>query len=254
MFALILTIAAAIAPAHAAPSASVDTASVYEEADTARSMRRAIRQARLDAAVSTADVAEVEMAPVLVTGAPLGGDIFRSLPGSVELEGRLYADGVTSAETEVFYAHNRGSAVAEGRAGSLERGDTAVLAWMNMGTGEVEMASRQLVKDNGACVVDASQSITMSGAELQVYNEDSLQDNPTRQGMDHHQPSFAMGTTADGHDVVYAALTPGDQITMVEVVGPELDQPYSERVSLKRGTQSLELQRGQGGAQLCYGK
>jgi len=188
---------------------------------------------------------EIEMPPRVVLGDAWSNPTLQDVPGRVDLEAALRGDGVPLSQAHLVFMELPN----EDDENHLVRQSTEVAHWVHLADGSVQLsAAHKRGKTNSCSALKLGQS-PLSEPELRLYSPPTDESSILVQEAFSRSPIFAMGPTATGAGAVYAALSPGDQVTVIQAFSPE--GKFGELIRVDRGNTAVQLIRGDDEATLC---
>ena len=189
-------------------------------------------------------VTEIEMPPRMVVGDAWSSPILRDVPGRVGLEAALRGDGVPLSEAHLIFLDHPGD-----DANRLARQSSEVARWLQLADGSERLSSEARRGRSSTCSALKVGQTPLKEPEIRLYAPPAAESSILIQQAFSQTPIFAMGTTATGQGAVYAALSPGDQITLIQAFTP--DGKFGELIRMDRGNVSVQLVRDDNEASLC---
>jgi hypothetical protein len=189
-------------------------------------------------------VTEIEMPPRMVVGDAWNSPTLQNVPGRVDLEAAMRGDGVPLAEAHLVFLDRPGD-----DANRLARQSSEVARWLQLADGSERLSSETRRGRASTCSALKVRQTPLKEPEIRLYSPPTAESSLQIQQAFSQTPIFAMGTTATGQGAVYAALSPGDQITLVQAFSP--DGQFGELIRMDRGNVSVQLVRDDKEALLC---
>jgi hypothetical protein len=189
-------------------------------------------------------VTEIEMPPRMVVGDAWSSPTLQDVPGRVDLEAALRGDGVPLAEAHLVFLDHPGD-----DANRLARRSSEVARWLQLADGSERLSSVARRGKASTCSALKVGQTPLKEPEIRLYSPPAEGSSLLVQQAFSRTPIFAMGTTATGQGAVYAALSPGDQITLIQAFSP--DGKFGELIRMDRGNISVQLVRDDNEASLC---
>jgi hypothetical protein len=189
-------------------------------------------------------VTEIEMPPRMVVGDAWSSPTLQDVPGRVDLEAALRGDGVALADAHLVFLDHPGD-----DANRLARQASEVARWLQLADGSERLSSETRRGKSSTCSALKVGQTPLKDPEIRLYSPPAAESSVLVQQAFSQTPVFAMGTTSTGQGAVYAALSPGDQITLVQAFSP--DGQFGELIRMDRGSVSVQLMRDDNEASLC---